>query len=71
MLSSVLRGRRFIWESAIAPTVPRRVEKTAASRPTESVVLSADMIAASENSSLYHLSVKPPQFARDLLSLKE
>ena len=37
----------------------------------DSVVPSADIIAASENSSLYHLRVKPPQLARDLLSLKE
>ena len=64
-------GRRFIWKSAIAPTVPKAVEISAARKPTESVVPSAAMIASSVNSSRYHLSVKPPHCARDLLLLKE
>ena len=40
-------------------------------RMMESVVPSAAMMASSVNSSRYHLSVKPPHCARDLLLLKE
>ena len=71
MVMSRLRGRRFMEKKPMAAAVPRMVAMTEASTDTVSVVLKADRISSSWNSSVYQWKEKPDQTVRLLESLKE